>query len=123
MKIDESAGDDAVAVELGRRLTGIRLAQNLSQRQLADAAGLGLRTIQRLEQGAVATQLSGFLRVCRVLGLLARIDRIFEEPPPSPTQPPIAHSNTRPSADRASSLGRPPNSRATSACPAVSMPS
>ncbi len=84
MKIDESAGDDAVAVELGRRLTGIRLAQNLSQRQLADAAGLGLRTIQRLEQGAVATQLSGFLRVCRVLGLLARIDRIFEEPPPSP---------------------------------------
>ena len=85
MKIDESAGDDAVAVELGRRLTGIRLAQNLSQRQLADAAGLGLRTIQRLEQGAVATQLSGFLRVCRVLGLLARIDRIFEAPPPSPT--------------------------------------
>ena len=83
MKIDESAGDDAVAVELGRRLTGIRLAQNLSQRQLADAAGLGLRTIQRLEQGAVATQLSGFLRVCRVLGLRAALDRFWEPPPPS----------------------------------------
>ena len=73
-----------MATELGRRLMAIRLAQNLSQLQLAEAAGLGLRTIQRLEQGAVATQLSGFLRVCRVLGLLSRIDRIFEEPAPSP---------------------------------------
>lgn len=84
MKIDDNAGDDALAGELGRRLTSIRLAQNLSQRELAERTGLGLRTIQRLEQGAAATQLSGFLRVCRALGLMGRIDSAFAEPPPSP---------------------------------------
>jgi transcriptional regulator with XRE-family HTH domain len=84
MKIDANMVDDAVAKELGRRLTAIRLAQNLSQRQLAEHAGLGFRTIQRLEQGEAATQLSGFVRVCRALGLLDRLDQLMAEPPPSP---------------------------------------
>jgi transcriptional regulator with XRE-family HTH domain len=84
MKIDATMVDDAVTKELGRRLTAIRLAQNLSQRQLADRAGLGLRTIQRLELGAAATQLSGLVRVCRALGLMDRLDQLMAEPPPSP---------------------------------------
>ncbi len=84
MKIDARMVDDAVLKELGRRLTAIRLAQNLSQRQLAESAGLGLRTVRRLEQGTAATQLSGFVRVCRALGLMDRIDQIMAEPPPSP---------------------------------------
>lgn len=84
MKIDANLVDESVLTELGRRVTAIRLAQNLSQRQLAERAGLGLRTIQRLEQGAAATQLSGFVRVCRALGLMDRLDQILAEPPPSP---------------------------------------
>ena len=84
MKIDAMLVDDAVLKELGRRLTAIRLGLNLSQRQLAERAGLGFRTIQRLEQGEAATQLSGFVRVCRALGLLERLDQLFAEPPPSP---------------------------------------
>ncbi len=84
MKIDTNTVDEAVLKELGRRLTAIRLGQNLSQRQLADRAGLGLRTIQRLELGATATQLSGFVRVCRALGLMDRLDQLMAEPPPSP---------------------------------------
>jgi hypothetical protein len=51
---------------------------------MAERSGLGLRTIQRLEQGAAATQLSGFVRVCRTLGLMDRLDQILAEPPPSP---------------------------------------
>lgn len=84
MKITTDLVDDAVLKELGRRLTAIRLAQNLSQQQVAERAGLGFRTIRRLEQGTAATQLSGFVRVCRVLGLLDRIDQILVEPPASP---------------------------------------
>ncbi len=76
--------DEAILKELGRRLTSIRLAQNLSQQQLADRAGLGLRTVRRLEQGTTATQLSGLVRVCRALGLLDRLDQLMAEPPPSP---------------------------------------
>ncbi|MDQ5977744.1 MAG: hypothetical protein QG602_716 [Verrucomicrobiota bacterium] len=84
MKIDANMVDEAVLKELGRRLTTIRLAQNLSQQQLAERAGLGLRTVRRLEQGTTATQLSGFLRICRALGLMDRIDQLMAEPPPSP---------------------------------------
>ncbi len=84
MKIDANTVDEVILKELGRRLAAIRLAQNLSQRQLADSAGLGLRTIQRLELGVAATQLSGFVRVCRALGLIDRIDQLMAEPPPSP---------------------------------------
>lgn len=95
MKIDANMVDEAVAKELGRRLTAIRLARNLSQRQLAEQAGLGLRTIQRLELGEAATQLSGFLRVCRSLGLMDRIDQLLAEPPPSPLDQLRLYENKR----------------------------
>ena len=39
---------------------------------------------ERLESGEVATQLSSFLRVCRVLGLLERFDSLLPEPVMSP---------------------------------------
>ena len=70
--------------QIGERLAAWRLARNLTQAQLADEAGVGLRTIQRLESGAVATHLSGFLRVARVLGLLDGVDALVPEPAPSP---------------------------------------
>lgn len=95
MKIDATMIDEAVAKELGRRLMVIRLAQNLSQRQLAERAGLGLRTIQRLEQGEAATQLSGFVRVCRALGLMDRLDQLMAEPPPSPLDQLRLHERKR----------------------------
>lgn len=86
MKIDEMMVDSVVLKELGRRLSAVRLQQNISQKQLAEQAGLGLRTVQRLEQGAAATQLSGFIRVCRILGLISRIDQLITEPAPSPIE-------------------------------------
>lgn len=76
--------DSALLVTLGARLAGIRLARNMTQADLATEAGLGLRTIQRLEQGAAATHLSGFLRVCRVLGLIEQLDVLIPEPAVSP---------------------------------------
>ena len=45
---------------------------------------MGLRTIQRLELGVAATQLSGFLRVCRVLGLLERLETFLPMAGPGP---------------------------------------
>jgi hypothetical protein len=40
--------------------------------------------VQRLESGAAATQLSGFVRVCRVLGLVEHFDALIPEPAASP---------------------------------------
>jgi transcriptional regulator with XRE-family HTH domain len=86
MKITKQTADDAVLTELGTRLARIRLARNLAQGQLAEQAGVSKRTVERLEAGAVATQLSGFIRVCRVLGILERLETFVPEPVPSPIE-------------------------------------
>jgi transcriptional regulator with XRE-family HTH domain len=84
MKITEQLTDDGVLRELGTRLAAVRLAHNLTQASLAEQAGVSKRTVERLESGAVAAQLSAFLRVCRVLGLLTSFDMFIPEPAPSP---------------------------------------
>ena len=84
MRITKEANDLAVLGELGNRLARSRLERNLTQQQLADEAGVSKRTVERLEAGETATQLSGFIRVCRALGLLDRLDSIIAEPMPSP---------------------------------------
>jgi transcriptional regulator with XRE-family HTH domain len=84
MEIDQKLTDDTILKLIGERVAGLRLAANLTQQQLAQQAGLGVRTVQRLELGAAATHLSGFLRVCRVLGLLERFELLLPAPPPSP---------------------------------------
>ena len=84
MKIANKVSDVMVLTELGARLAAIRLERNLTQSQLAEQAGVSKSTVQRLEAGAVATQLSGFIRVCRTLDLVERFDLLIPEPVASP---------------------------------------
>lgn len=82
--MNDSVSDDRLLREIGERLAAHRLARNLTQQSLAEQAGLGIRTVQRLEAGEGAAHLSGFLRVCRVLGLLDQIDALIPVPAASP---------------------------------------
>ena len=84
MKITHLLSDDALLQEIGRRLASERLAQNLTQAALAERAGVAKRTVERVESGAVATQLSGFLRVCRALGLIEGLEALVPESVASP---------------------------------------
>jgi transcriptional regulator with XRE-family HTH domain len=84
MNIKTQATDAAILGELGERLAGERLERNLTQAQLATRAGVSKSTVQRLESGSVATRLSGFIRVCRVLNLVERFELLIPEPVPSP---------------------------------------
>lgn len=84
MRITNQNTDEAILVELGGRLARLRLDRNLTQAELATQAGISKRTLERLEAGAVAPQLSGLIRVCRVLDLAGRFDLLVPEPVPSP---------------------------------------
>jgi transcriptional regulator with XRE-family HTH domain len=86
MKITGQLNDQAILMELGGRLAGVRLGRNLTQAALAEQAGVSKRTVERLEAGAVATQLSGFVRVCRVLGLLEGFENLVPEAAPGPME-------------------------------------
>jgi len=69
--------------ELGKRLAATRLRQNLSQAELAQAAGVSLRTLARMEAGE-ASQLENFLRVLLALGLESGLELLVPEPGPGP---------------------------------------
>lgn len=84
MKISATLTDAAVLRELGQRLAEARLERNMTQAALAEEAGVAKRTVERLESGETATQLSGFVRVCRALGLLDRLDSLIPEAIASP---------------------------------------
>lgn len=83
MRIDGGLTDEAVADELGRRLARTRLERNLAQAELAEAAGIGVATLQRLEAGAPGS-LTTFLRVLRALDLLERLEQTVPEPAANP---------------------------------------
>ena|SRR6266567_8390857 len=80
MTIKSDISDQLILIELGERLARVRLEKNLTQSELAQQAGVGLRTVQRLETGAVATRLSSFLLICRVLGLAQQFELLVPEP-------------------------------------------
>ncbi len=84
MKIVAQFTDQAVLTELGGRLARARIERNLTQAALAEQSGVAKRTIERLESGQAATQLSGFLRVCRTLGLLERFETLLPDHTLSP---------------------------------------
>ena len=84
MEIKNGLSDEALLKELGERIEALRLARNLTQAQLAKEAGISRRTVERLEAGTVSAQLSIFLRVCRVLGLVERLELLLPPPEPGP---------------------------------------
>jgi len=84
MRFHEEMTDARMLVLIGSRLTQLRLSRDLTQQQVADEAGIGLRTLQRMEAGEVASRLSGFVGVCRVLGLSGRFEMLLPEVPLSP---------------------------------------
>jgi transcriptional regulator with XRE-family HTH domain len=83
MKITHLNTDEAVLGELGRRLSDYRLQGQQTQAQLAEAAGVSKRTIERLEAGE-SVQLSNLIRVLRILDKLDGFDRFLPAAPANP---------------------------------------
>lgn len=85
MNITNSSTDGAVLTELGERIAQVRVRMNLTQAQLASQAGIGKRTLERMESGG-SSQLTSLIRVMRVLGLLADLDSLLPAPAATPME-------------------------------------
>lgn len=84
MRISTQNTDEAVLEELGSRLRQIRLGRNLSQTRLAEEAGVGRVTLQRIEEGSTGASLPSLIRILRALNLSEGFDLLVPEPGPSP---------------------------------------
>ena len=78
MQLTEILTIDGVLAELGSRVERHRLESNRTQAELAEEAGVGRATLQRLERGQ-SVQSSSLIKVLRVLGLLAALDIALPE--------------------------------------------
>jgi transcriptional regulator with XRE-family HTH domain len=85
MKISQQNADEVVLRELGARLARSRLDRNLSQAQLAHEAGIGKRTVERIEAGDSA-QLASLIRILRALDMVEGFDALIPEPIASPLE-------------------------------------
>ena len=80
MQLSDLLTDEAVLAELGERIARHRLDRQLTQTALAKEAGISKRTLERMEAGA-SVQLVNLIRVCRALGLLARLAQALPAAP------------------------------------------
>lgn len=83
MGLSSLATDDAVLAELGQRLAQRRIDARLTQADLAARAGVGKRTVERIEAGESA-QLTSLVRILRALELLAQLDELLPAAGPRP---------------------------------------
>jgi transcriptional regulator with XRE-family HTH domain len=74
-----------ILLELGQRVRRTRLLENLSQAALAEEAGLGERTLRKLEQGD-GVQLSTLIDLLRALHKLDALDSFLPDPGVSPME-------------------------------------
>lgn len=78
MRLDPLMTDAAVLAELGHRLERHRIERNLTQDEMADAAGIGRATLQRIERGQSA-QMTSVIRLLRAHGLLEGLELAVPE--------------------------------------------
>ena len=85
MKIDRQTIPQTAIAELASRLVQRRIDMGLSQAELARRAGVGKRTLERIESGG-DTQLTTLIRLLRALELADRLDLLIPEPSISPME-------------------------------------
>jgi transcriptional regulator with XRE-family HTH domain len=83
MELVNNLSDQAVLEEVGQRIARHRIDAGLTQADLSREAGIGKRTLERVESGATA-QFSTIIRILRVLELLPALEQILPQLEPGP---------------------------------------
>jgi transcriptional regulator with XRE-family HTH domain len=79
------ASSHQIEAALCKRLESIRLSRNVTQRQLAQEAGVSLRTIGRLEKGE-GVSLDTFIRCLTALGVQQNLEALLPDPTVRPIE-------------------------------------
>ena len=85
MKIETQTSPEVIIAELGARITHRRIGLGIPQAQLAEQAGVGKRTIERIEKGK-DTQLTTLVRILRILDLTDNLNQLVPEAKVSPIE-------------------------------------
>lgn len=72
------ASSEQIEQHLGARLDTIRLSRNLTQLQLAKAAGVSRSTVSRLGQADKGISLDSFVRIMQALSLEDQLDAMLQ---------------------------------------------
>ncbi|MDG1904719.1 MAG: helix-turn-helix transcriptional regulator [Arenicella sp.] len=83
MNILPLSPDNLIQQELGTRLKKVRKQLGYTQAQLADASGIGVATLRRIEDGN-DSQLSSWIKLLKALEMLNGIDQLLPEVYSSP---------------------------------------
>jgi transcriptional regulator with XRE-family HTH domain len=85
MHVTPDLTDVAIAQILGERIERYRIEAGLTQAELSEQAGIGKRTLERIEAGRGA-ELVTLIRVLRALKALDGFERLLPELPVSPIE-------------------------------------
>jgi len=91
--------DIALLEMVGSRLKTRRLNRNLTQREVAERAGIDRTTVGEIERGASSSTMT-LVRILRVLDSLDDLDTFLPDPGPSPLQLAKLQGKTRQRASR-----------------------
>ncbi len=78
MRLYGTENNQTILMELGRRIQDTRIAASLTQKELAERAGISLSTLVRLESGE-SVRFEYVLNTLRALILLSNIDLLVQE--------------------------------------------
>lgn len=78
MRIYGDENNTLILNELGKRIKDIRIKKAITQKEMAEMAGVSHSTVTRIENGDGAT-LDNLLKIMRMLGILTNIDLLIPE--------------------------------------------
>lgn len=85
-EIDFSIATSAqIEMALCKKIGDIRLVRNMTQAELAEKAGISLRTIRRMEKGE-GVSLDTFIRVLIALGIQQNLEGLLPDPSVRPIE-------------------------------------
>ncbi|RBP51244.1 helix-turn-helix domain-containing protein [Arenicella xantha] len=105
MKISHLSPDKLIQQELGARLQKIRKQYDYTQTQLAEAAGIGVATLRRIEDGK-DSQLSSWIKLMKALEMSNAIDQLLPESFNSPMAEALSRKRRSRASDSPSPIWR-----------------